>query len=72
MSKGLARKYVGGKMPKVWSASNHSYVLHNFKTTRTRRNAESFRYSAKDTDMKKFLLAFDVNYNNLLEGNKRD
>lgn len=71
MSKGLARRYVGGKIPKVWSGSD-CYVLHSFKTTRTRRNAENFKYSAKDTDMKKFLLVFDVHYNNLFESNKGD
>lgn len=72
MSKGVARRYVGGKIPKVWSTSYH-YILHSFKTTRTRRNAENFKYSAKDnTDMKKFLLVFDVHYNNLFEDNKGD
>jgi hypothetical protein len=72
VSKGLARGYVGGKMPNVWSESDHHYVLHNFKTARTRHNAENFKYSTKDTDMSKFLLTFDNNYNNLLEDNTDD
>jgi hypothetical protein len=49
VSKRLAMKYVGGK------------ILHNFKTARTRRNTGNFKYSTKDTDMEKFLLAFDDN-----------
>lgn len=36
----------------------------------TRRHAENFKYSAKDTDIKTFLLPLNVNYNNLLEENK--
>ena len=49
VSKRLTRKYVGGK------------ILYNFKTARTRHNDENFKYSTKDTDMEKFLLAFDDN-----------
>ena len=42
VNKGLAKRYVGGRIPKVWSASDHRYVLHSFKIKRTRRNANNF------------------------------
>ena len=42
VNKGLAKRYVGGRIPKVWSASDHRYVLHSFKIKRTRRNAKNF------------------------------
>lgn len=28
--KGLTSKYAGGRIPKVWTTSDHSYALHDF------------------------------------------
>lgn len=42
--RGLAKKYMGGKIPKEWIASDHTYVLHDFRTIKTRRNLNNFRY----------------------------
>lgn len=69
-NKGLAKKYAGKKLSKVWSAPDHRYVLHNFRIKKTRRNAENFNYSTRDADMGKFVLTFDNNYEKLFIDNK--
>lgn len=63
--KGLTSKYAGGRIPKVWTTSDHSYVLHDFRTKKRTRDIHNFRYSTKEADMEKFILTFDSNYDNL-------
>jgi hypothetical protein len=47
-NKGLARKYKESKIPNMLLASYHTYVLLDFKTIKTRRNAHNFKYSTKE------------------------
>lgn len=68
-NKGLAKKYAEGKLPKVLSASDHKYVLHNFRIKKARRNAVNFRYSTRDADMDKFVLIFCEDYKTLFIDN---
>lgn len=36
------RKHKESKIPKMLSASDHTYILHDFKTIKTRHNADNF------------------------------
>lgn len=42
MSVKSLRKHEESKIPKVLSASEHTYVLHDFKTVKTWRNADNY------------------------------
>lgn len=67
--KGLASKYVAGRIPEVWTASEHSHVLHDFRTKKEKRDIHNFRYLTKEADMEKFILTFDSDYDNLFMTN---
>lgn len=55
----LAKNYVGGGIPKMLMASEHTYILHDFRTRKTRRNLTNFRHTSKDADLNKVILKFD-------------
>lgn len=64
--KGLARKYKESKIPNVSLASYHTYVLHDFKTIKMRRNVHNFKYSTKEMGRNNFILKLDLNYIKLI------
>lgn len=69
--RGLAKKYVREKIPKVWTTSEHMYVLHDFRTKKTRRNLENFKSTSKDADLNKVVLRFDKMYDKVFSENTR-
>jgi hypothetical protein len=70
--RGLIRKHKGSKIPNVLSASDHTYVLYDFKTKKTRHNVDNFKYSTKGMDIDNFIFKFDLNYGNLFIHNLND
>jgi hypothetical protein len=59
--------YKRTKVPQIYNASDHAYVIHEFHKKTTIKNRGHFKYATKDIDPETFFKEFDENKHKLIK-----